>query len=114
MISEFKNEETSINDYMKLVFTLGQAIQLPICIGLTLRVAKKKKTTPVIPKEPVFHNDPYLETSEVNENQMELVPISQILNREPKHNNPLQDKSSSFHAGVIPGQNCVDETSHHL
>ena len=102
MISEFKNEETSINDYMKLVFTLGQAIQLPICIGLTLRVAKKKKTTPVIPKEPVFHNDPYLGNSEVNENQIELRSI-------PQDQEPRQE-----HSGVIPGQNCVVETSHHI
>ena len=40
--------------------------------------------------------------------------MPQILNPEPKHNHPLQDEPSSGHAEVLPGQNCVDETSHHL
>ena len=62
-----------------LIFTLAQAIQLPICIGLTLRVALKKKAAPVIPSQPLFHNDPYVgdNSDENDENQMELGPLPQ-------------------------------------
>ena len=62
-----------------LMFTLAQAIQLPICIGLTLRVALKKKAAPVIPSQPLFHNDPYVgdNSDENDENQMELGPVPQ-------------------------------------
>ena len=62
-----------------LIFTLAQAIQLPICIGLTLRVSLKKKAAPVIPSQPLFHNDPYVggNSDEDDGNQIELGPLPQ-------------------------------------
>ena len=32
------------------------SVQMPILIGLTIRSAKHKKTAPVIPKGPMFHD----------------------------------------------------------
>ena len=62
-----------------LMFTLAQAIQLPICVGLTLRVALNKKAAPAIPNQPLFHNDPYVgnDSDEGDDNRMEFGPVPQ-------------------------------------
>ena len=117
MISAFKKDETSLDDYVELFVELGQAIQLPICIGLTLRVAmKKKKKTPVIPQEPVFHDDPYLKPAEFDENQMiELGSASTL--RLQDEDQEAQDEPSGCPgpAKVIQVQPCSEgEISHHL
>ena len=117
MISAFKKDETSLDDYVAFFIELGQAIQLPICVGLTLRVAmKKKRKTPVIPQEPVFHDDPYLKQVECDENQMIELGSGSTLR--------LQDENQETHdepsggaglAKVIQVQPCSEgEISHHL
>ena len=97
-----------------LMFTLAQAIQLPICIGLTLRVALKKKAAPVIPSQPLFHNDPYVgDDSDVNdENQMELGPVPQ---NDGQYSQDLQQSegvSHQPHQGVA--KPCSGQMSHHM
>ena len=114
MINEFKKDETLVPMLALLAVEIGQAIQLPICIGLTLRVAmRKKKTTPVIPQEPVFHDDPYLKPSEVDEN-IELGSIT--ASRLQDEDQETLDEPSAFagHAKVIQVQPCEGEMSHHL
>ena len=101
-----------------LMFTLAQAIQLPICIGLTLRVALKKKAAPVIPSQPLFHNDPYVEDdSDVNdENQMELGPVPQ--NGGQSNQDLGHDLQQSEDVSHQPNQSlakpCIDQISHHM
>ena len=97
-----------------LMFTLAQAIQLPICIGLTLRVALKKKAAPVIPSQPLFHNDPYVEddSDENDENQMELGPVPQ---NEGQSSQDLQQSEGEFHQlqqGLA--KPFSDQMSHHM
>ena len=114
MINEFDKDETLVPTLVMLAVEIGQAIQLPICVGLTLRVAmRKKKTTPVIPQEPVFHDDPYLKPSEVDEN-IELASLSAP--RLQDEDQETLDEPSGFagHANVIQVQPCEGEISHHL
>ena len=114
MINEFEKDETLVPLLVLLAVEIGQAIQLPICIGLTLRVAmRKKKTTPVIPQEPVFHDDPYLKPSEVDEN-IELG--SESAPRLQDEDQEILDEPSGLagHAKVIQVQPCEGEISHHL
>ena len=110
MINEFKKDETLVPLLVLLAVEIGQAIQLPICIGLTLRVAmRKKKTTPVIPQEPVFHDDPYIKPSEVDEN-IELGSVSA-----PRLQETMDEPTGvAGHAKVIQVQPCEGEISHHL
>ena len=101
-----------------LMFTLAQAIQLPICIGLTLRVALKKKAAPVIPSQPLFHNDPYVgnDSDENDENQMELGPVPQ--NGGQSSQDFGHDLQQSEEASHQPHQSlakpCSDQISHHM
>ena len=114
MINEFNKDETLVPTLVMLAVEIGQAIQLPICIGLTLKVAmRKKKTTLVIPQEPVFHDDPYIKTPEVDEN-IELGSISAP--RLQEEDQETLDEPSAFagHAKVIQVQPCVGKISHHL
>ena len=114
MINEFNKDETLVPTLVMLAVEIGQAIQLPICIGLTLKVAmRKKKTTLVIPQEPVFHDDPYIKTPEVDEN-IELGSISAP--RLQEEDQETLDEPSAFagHAKVIQAQPCEGEISHHL
>ena len=101
-----------------LMFTLAQAIQLPICIGLTLRVALKKKAAPVIPNQPLFHNDPYVgnDSDEGDDNQMELGPVPQ------NGGEPIQDVGLDLQHGEevldqpqqVLAKTCDDQVSHHM
>ena len=94
-----------------LMFTLAQAIQLPICIGLTLRVALKKKAAPVIPSQPLFHNDPYVEDNS-DENQMELGPVPQNEGQSSQDLQQSEGVSHQPHQGLA--KPCSDQMSHHM
>ena len=97
-----------------LMFTLAQAIQLPICIGLTLRVALKKKAAPVIPSQPLFHNDPYVEdnSDENDENQMELGPVPQNEGQSSQDLQQSEGESRQLQQGLA--KPFSDQMSHHM
>ena len=44
---------------------------MPVLLGLTIKAHKKKKTHIVIPNQPFYHNDEYLEDDE-SEQQIEM------------------------------------------
>ena len=56
-------------DYMtKAYFECCLSIQMPLMLALTLKAAKHKKPLPKIPQKPMFHDDPYLEEENNEEN----------------------------------------------
>ena len=116
IIPEFKKDETLVARIVLMALELGQAIQLPICIGLTLRVAmRKKKTSPVIPQEPVFHDDPYLKPSEVEDNQMiELGSVSTHGLQDENQETQNDSLGCEGFANVIQVQPCEGVVSHHF
>ena len=104
-----------------LIITLGQAIQLPICVGLTLKVAMKKKNkpAPVIPKHPMFHDDPNIEdSSETDQNETELGPMPQNDEMEQSGQEYQLDsqhgEGTSGLARIIHVKPCDDQMSHHM
>ena len=117
------NNQEGFPEYrlIDLIITLGQAIQLPICVGLTLKVAmkKKKKTAPVIPKHPMFHDDPNIEdSSENDQNEIELGSMPQNDNNMEQLGQGYQmdaehGEGSSGLARIIHVKPCDDQMSHH-
>ena len=109
-------DESLVTRIELMALELGQAIQLPICIGPTLRVAmRKKKTSPVIPQEPVFHDDSYLKPSEVEDNQkIEFGSVSSHMLQDEDQETQNDPSGYEGFANVIHVQPCEGEVSHHL
>ena len=66
---------------------------MPMLLGLTLRAAKQKSPSPVIPHKPHFHNDPNIEDSSSDDQNRTPEPNvqgerrnSQVLNVMPNSN----------------------------
>ena len=98
--------------YSSLSTNLISMIQMPVMIGLTIRVAKHKKPAPVLPKGPMFHEQSDDDDGHENEeHEMNDVNVDEQVQEVPSDD---YDSSVVGHPNIIYVQPIIHDSEHHI